>query len=278
MLVAAALVAAAGGCARRRELAPPGPIASELVALAADLGSAPSDVADAWRELDAIADRVEAHHRRTAGDWVDDLNAVVFGDLGYAREIESHDVRFFRLPSVIAERRGSCLGLGALYLALGERLGVGLDGVMVPGHFFVRTRGGTPRNVELLRRGEAMPDEWYRAKYGPPPAGADEYLRPLAPSEIGAVHWFNAGNTLREARDLRSAQLAYARAVAEFPTFAEAQASLGAVRQLEGALDDAEAAYRDAARARADLPGLAENLALLKREQQRGTSARRQTR
>jgi hypothetical protein len=278
MLLGAALIAAAGGCSRRRELAPPGPVASELIALAADLGSAPSDVAAAWRELDAIAERVDRQHRRTRGDWVDDLNAVVFGDLGYAREIESPDVRFFRLPSVIADRRGSCLGLGALYVALGERLGVGLDGVMVPGHFFVRTRGERPRNVELLRRGEAMPDDWYRAKYGPWPAAADEYLRPLTPSELAAVHWFNAGNTLRAARDVRGAGLAYARAVAEFPTFAEAQASLGAVRQLEGALEDAEAAYGDAARARADLPGLAENLALLKREQQRGRSARRHTR
>jgi tetratricopeptide (TPR) repeat protein len=277
-LLGMALVCAGFGCSRRRELAPPGPIASELIALAAGLGSAPSDVADAWRELDAIAERVDRHHHRTGGDWVEDLNAVVFGDLGYAREVESGDVRFFRLPSVIAGRRGSCLGLSALYLALGERLGVGLDGVMVPGHFFVRARGATPRNVELLRRGEAMPDEWYRGKYGPWPAGADEYLRPLTPAEMAAVHWFNAGNTLRQARDLRGAGIAYARAVAEFPTFAEAQASLGAVRQLEGALGDAEAAYEDAARARADLPGLAENVALLKREQQRGTPPRRHTR
>ena len=41
------------------------------------------------------------------------------------------------------------------------------------------------------------------------------------------------------------------------------------MRQLEGALDDAEAAYADAARARADLPGLAHNIALLGRERQR---------
>ena len=54
----------------------------------------------------------------------------------------------------------------------------------------------------------------------------------LTPSELAAVHWFNAGNTLRAARDLPGAGLAYARAAAEFPTFAEAQASLGAVRQL----------------------------------------------
>jgi tetratricopeptide (TPR) repeat protein len=277
-LLGLALGAATIGCAPRRALAPPGPVASELVALAAELGSTPGEVAEAWRELNAIAERVERHHRHTGGEWVDDLNAVVFGDLGYAREIESRDVRFFRLPSVIAGRRGSCVGLSALYLALGERLGIGLDGVMVPGHFFVRARGRVPHNVELLRRGEAMPDDWYRGKYGPWPAGADEYLRPLTASEMAAVHWFNAGNTLRASRDLRGAGLAYGRAVGEFPTFAEAQASLGAVRQLEGALDEAQAAYEDAARARPDLPGLAENLELLKREQQHGTPARRHSR
>jgi regulator of sirC expression with transglutaminase-like and TPR domain len=268
-------LAAAVGCARPPAPAPPGPRASALIAAAADLGSTPTEVEEAWRALDAIADRTRDHHRRSRGDWVDDLNAVVFGELGYEREIESRDPRFFRLPSVIAQRRGSCLGLGALYLALGERLGVALDGVMVPGHFFVRRRSSstdaTARNVELLRRGEAMPDDWYRGKYGPWPATTDEYLRPLAVWEVAAVHWFNAGNFLRAGRDLPRAAIAYARAAADFPAFAEAKASLGAVRQLQGSLGDAEAAYEDAARARADLPGLAENVAVLRRERLRET-------
>jgi regulator of sirC expression with transglutaminase-like and TPR domain len=267
-------LAAAAGCTRSQQAAP-GPIASALIAVAADLGSSPADVETAWRELDAIADRVRAHHRQTGGDWVDDLNAIVFGDLGYEREIESRELRFVRWPSVIAQRRGSCVGLGALYLALGERLGVALDGVMVPGHFFVRRRAtpheAAPRNVELLRRGEAMPDDWYRSKYGPWPADATAYLRPLSVSEVVAVHWFNAGNHLRASRDFPRAAGAYARAAAEFPAFAEAKASLGAVRQLQGSLGDAETAYEDAARARADLPGLAENLAVLKRERLRQT-------
>jgi regulator of sirC expression with transglutaminase-like and TPR domain len=276
-VVAVALcpLAAATGCARRAPHAPPGPTASALIAVAADLGATPADVEAAWRELEAIADRVRGAHRRTGGDWVDDMNAVVFGELGYEREIESRDLRFIRLPSVIAQRRGSCVGLGALYLALGERVGVALDGVMVPGHFFVRRRAASPeasaRNVELLRRGEAMPDEWYRGKYGPWPSGASAYFRPLSASEVVAVHWFNAGNHLRAARDLPRAAIAYEHAAAEFPELAEAKASLGAVRQLQGALGEAEAAYEDAARARADLPGLAENIAVLKRERLRQT-------
>ncbi len=193
-------------------------MASALLAFAAEAGSTPAEGIEAWRELDAIADRIDARHRRRGGgDWMEDFNAVVFGELGYQREIDSDDTRFFRLPSVIAARRGSCLGLGALYLVLGERLGVGVDGILVPGHFFVRTRGSAPRNVELLRRGEAMPDDWYRGKYGPWPASAVEYMRPLSPSEVAAVGWFNLGNHARKAQDLQNAALAYARAAVRFP-------------------------------------------------------------
>jgi Transglutaminase-like superfamily len=257
------------GCARGSLASqPPGPMSSTVVALAADLGAAPTDVADSWARVDEIASRVREHHARaSSGDWIADMNAVVFDQLGFEREIASQDVRFFRLPSVIAQRRGSCLGLGALYLVVAERLGVGLDGVMVPGHFFVRTREPAHRNVELLRGGESMPDAWYRTKYGPwPEAKGSPYFRPLAPSEVAAVHWFNAGNHLRAAHDLAGATVAYDRAAAALPAFAEAEASLGAVRQLEGALDQAEEAYRRAARDRPDLVGLDHNLALLKQE------------
>jgi hypothetical protein len=138
----------------------------------------------------------------------------------------------------------------------------------VPGHFFVRSGDGRElRNVELLRRGEAMPDAWYRGKYGPWPPGGAEYFRPLSIDELVAVHWFDTGNQLRAARDLDGAARAYARAAAAFPAFAEAHASLGAVRQLEGDLLGAQAAYDEAARARSDLPGLGKNVTLLKREE-----------
>ncbi|HSS39719.1 MAG TPA: transglutaminase family protein, partial [Polyangia bacterium] len=268
-LTLAAVAMAAAGCARDGLGAhPPGPMSSTILALAADLGAAPADVADSWVRVNEIAAQVRERHRRGGGgDWIADMNAVVFDQLGFEREIASQDVRFFRLPSVVAERHASCLGLGALYLVVAERLGVGLDGVMVPGHFFVRTRELAHRNIELLRRGESMPDAWYRTKYGPWPEGGESpYFRPLDPSEVAGVHWFNAGNHLRAAHDLAGAAVAYDRAAAALPGFAEAEASLGAARQLQGALDQAEAAYRQAAHARPDLPGLDHNLALLKRE------------
>jgi regulator of sirC expression with transglutaminase-like and TPR domain len=262
----AVLLAAALGCTRSASERPPGPIVSTLIALDAQLGSDPETAAAAFAGLGDIARRVEQRHRRTRGDLAADITAVVFGELGFAREIESSATRFFQLSSVIRDRRGSCLGLGALFLAVAERIGEPLDGVLLPGHFFVRTRGPGGHNIELLRQGEAMPDDWYRGKYGPWPAAGSAYFRPVSPTELGAIHWYNRGNDLRKSGDLAAAAAAFARAARDFPEFAEAHASLGAIRQLQGDFPGAAAAYDQAAAAWPDLPGLAGNRELLRRQ------------
>jgi tetratricopeptide (TPR) repeat protein len=248
---------------------------SILFALDAAFGADADAVARTFTSLQDIAARVEQRHRRTHADVADDINAVVFGELGFQREIQSTASRFFQLSSVLRDRRGSCLGLGALYLAIGERIGVPLDGILLPGHFLVRTRGPAAHNVELLRRGEVMPNEWYRRKYGPWPETRSAYFRPVTPSELGAIHWYNRGNELRAAGDLDAAEQAYARAAQEFPQFAEAHASLGAAQQVRGAVAEAEASYRAASRAWPDLPGLAHNLELLQKQRDRDAAARR---
>ena len=262
MIHAAVVVALGGGCARGDGEEAPGPIASALLGLAAELGAEPDQVIAAWQQIGVIAQRVA---RRPEKDGVDALNAVVFSDLHFAREIEDDDLRFVSLPSVITGRRGSCLGLTALYLAVAERRRLPLDGVLLPGHIYTRAPGPPPRNVELLRRGEAMPDGWYLEKYGSPPRDAGGYGRALSAIELTAVHWFNVGNRLRRLGDLARAEAAYARAAAEFPVFAEAHASLGTVRQLRGDGAGAAAAYDAAARAWPDLPGLEHNRAVLAR-------------
>jgi regulator of sirC expression with transglutaminase-like and TPR domain len=270
-----AVAAGVMGCTRSSTQRPPGPIVSALFAVDAEFGSDPETTARAFTSLQDIAARVEQRRRHTRTDVADDINAVVFGELGFEREIESTASRFFRLSSVLGDRRGSCLGLGALYLAIGERIGIPLDGILLPGHFFVRTRGPASHNVELLRRGEAMPDEWYRKKYGPWPETRSAYFRPVTVSELGAIHWYNRGNELRAAGNLGAAEQAFARAAQEFPGFAEAHASLGAAKQQRGAFAEAEASYRAAARAWPDLPGLAHNLEILRAQREQDAPARR---
>jgi tetratricopeptide (TPR) repeat protein len=265
LLCCTALAIAVLGCSRSATERPPGPLTSALFALAAEFGADADTTTRAFAGLQDIARRVENRHGRSHADVAADLNAVVFGDLGYEREIDNAATRFFELSSVISDRRGSCLGLGALYLAIGERVGIPLDGILLPGHFFARTRGPGHHNVELLRRGEAMPDDWYPKKYGPWPEGS-AYFRPVTVTELVAIHWYNRGNDLRASGDLAAAEPAYARAAQEFPDFAEAHASLGAVQQLRGAFAEAEASYHAAARAWPELPGLAGNVELLQRQ------------
>ena len=262
----AVMAAATLGCRRSPSPRPPGPVASTLFALAAELGADADTTTQAWNGLEDIARRVDKRRQRPQGDVADDINAVVFGELGFEREIDSGATRYFQIASVLSQRRGSCLGLGALYLAIAERIGAPLDGILLPGHFFVRTRGAGAHNVELLRRGEAMPDDWYRKKYGPWPGAGSAYDRPVTATELAAIHSYNRGNDLRKTGDLAAAEQAYARAAREFPAFAEAHASLGAVRQLRGAFAEAALSYQQAARAWPGLPGLAENVELVQRQ------------
>src|SRR5690348_18471764 len=120
----AVAVAATSGAACRHARRPPGPVASTLVATAAELGAPPAALVEAWAQIEDIADRATARHRRTGAPLIDALTAVVFDDLKLEREIDDDDPRFFLLSSVLTERRGSCLGLGAVYVAVADRKSV----------------------------------------------------------------------------------------------------------------------------------------------------------
>jgi tetratricopeptide (TPR) repeat protein len=230
--------------------------------------AAPADAAWSEAELIRIADQVRKAMQSEPGRAASvALRETIFGALGFAREVDDTDLRFVLLPSVLRARRGTCVGLGTLYLALGELLNVPIDGVMRPGHFFVRFRdGSSSRNVELLHQGEEMPDAWYEARFPIPGEGAREYARALSLAEVLGIVEYDIGNERRRQGRLGEAQRAYERAVAHFPDFAEAQASLGTTLHLRGALDSAELHYRAALRANPSLPGLDRNIELLGRE------------
>ena len=245
------------------EAAPQGlPLTAALLALA------PAERAVGATELERIAQLVR-RARRAAPQLPARalLRRVVFEQLGFAREVSDASLRFVYLPSVLRLRRGSCVGLGSLYLALGERLGWNMRGVIVPGHFFVRIQErGVSYNLELLRGGAELPDSWYHARYPVPVFAGAAYARPLYAEEVAGVVEYDVGNARMRQGKLLPAQLAYERARRLFPDFAEAHASAGSVAQLLGQLSRAQAAYRAARRANPQLAGVEHNLALLEAE------------
>jgi regulator of sirC expression with transglutaminase-like and TPR domain len=250
----------------RRE-GPPAPALGAIFEVALESGALGSEAARFTRaELQRMAAPAPAALGRGESS-AQVLRRVLFEEGRLVREIDSQEPRFMLLPGVLHERRGTCVGLGTLYLVLAERLGVPAHGVLVPGHFFVRIReGGRLRNVELLRQGEEMPDSWYRGKYAVPEAGGGAYMRELTVTEVAAVLRFNLGNELRERGRVEEALARYRRAAADFPSFAEAHASLGLTLQLLGRLEQARGAYEAAQRLFPSLPGLQKNLAALDEE------------
>ncbi|HVR63783.1 MAG TPA: transglutaminase family protein [Polyangia bacterium] len=278
LLAAGACHRAADGPGAPANAGPPTGAAAARVLLAAgaDLAGTANEVAQAWAfdELDRIAARVRAERQRDpAAAPAAAINRTLFDVLAFSREVDDQDIAYVLLPSVLRLHRGSCVGLGALYLALAALLDVPATGVVVPGHFFVRVddqqapgANGGWRNVELLRRGEQMKDDWYRARWPVAGAGSPASARSLSLDEVRGVIEYDVGQQWMRLDRLLEARRAYEAAAAHFPGFAEAQASLGRTRHLLGALDGAASAYAAARLAYPDLPGLSDNIKLIESE------------
>ena len=74
---------------------------------------------------------------------VDALNALLFEDEGFHGNIPQYeDPRNSFLPDVLERRTGLPIALAVVYVEVGRRAGVPLQGVNFPGHFLVRHRSG----------------------------------------------------------------------------------------------------------------------------------------
>jgi len=92
------------------------------------------------------------------------LNEFLFGELGYRGNTRDYyDPRNSYLNDVLDRRIGIPITLSVLYMELGRRVGLAVDGVSFPGHFLVRVRlrggvivldpfaGGVPQSEPELR-------------------------------------------------------------------------------------------------------------------------------
>jgi len=125
-------------------------------------------------EIERMALRLRAHlgsgrgAANSPGDSAEErvmaLNQFLFGELGYrGNDKEYYDPRNSYLNEVMDRRTGIPITLAVLYMTLGRRIGLPLEGVSFPGHFLVRLRlrggmlvldpfdGGTPLAADDLR-------------------------------------------------------------------------------------------------------------------------------
>ncbi len=103
------------------------------------------DVARYLRWVDALAHEVAARLDGDPGplEAVRALNGLLFDEEGFRGNLDDYyDPRNSFLNDVLDRRTGIPITLSTLYIEVGRRAGLAVDGIGLPGHFVVRV-GGT---------------------------------------------------------------------------------------------------------------------------------------
>lgn len=93
-------------------------------------------------ELTALAREAKNYARGNFSARVDGLCRYVFHELGFrGNKKDYYDPRNSHFNQVLDRRKGIPITLSAVMMALGQRVGVGIVGIGLPGHFIVRCSG-----------------------------------------------------------------------------------------------------------------------------------------
>lgn len=124
------------------------------------------DVPAYLAELERLAQRLRSRlpQAHAGEEKVIALNAFLYEELGFTGNVEAYyDPRNSYLNEVMDRKTGIPISLSIVYMEIGRRIGLPLEGVSFPGHFLVRLRvrggvlmldpfaGGAPQSVDALR-------------------------------------------------------------------------------------------------------------------------------
>jgi tetratricopeptide (TPR) repeat protein len=223
-----------------------------------DLGTAALIISEQWSDvvpgrryqskLDDIAleirKRCQQQNIKSHPQMIQLINKYLFDELGFKTVEEANDLF---LHSVLDRKKGYCLSLSVLYLAIGERLGLPLYGVVVPGHFFVRYDNGAIRfNIESTSKGGYADDNHYIEEFKVPENNRHVYLENLNKRQTLGCFFNNLGNSYNDVGNADQAMVALERAVEINPSLAESRANLGNIYLSKGRVNDAIYEYRKA--------------------------------
>jgi len=165
-------------------------------------------------EIESIAARLRARLKDGGGveQRVIALNQFLYDELGYWGNTEDYyDPRNSYLNEVIDRKTGIPITLAVLYMALGRRIGLPLEGVSFPGHFLVRVRvhggvlildpfaGGAPQSeAELRARLQRVIPEGAAADVSVAELPLEQFLEPASNRQIVARVLRNLKGIYRE--------------------------------------------------------------------------------
>ena len=166
-------------------------------------------------DLERLALRLRGRMPQTlrAEERVIALNQFLFDDLGYWGNTDDYyDPRNSYLNEVMDRKTGIPITLAILYMEVGRRVGLPLEGVSFPGHFLVRLRvrggtlildpfsGGMPQSEDELRaRLERVIPEGAAAELPVADLPLEQFLEPATNRQILARLLRNLKGIYREA-------------------------------------------------------------------------------
>ena len=123
------------------------------------------DVAKLKEGLEALEAKAKKRLEgvKDPGEMVKALNEVLLRD----RKASYTSNQYWRdstLAASVLRGQGNCLSTTTLYAVIGQRLGLPIHVVLVPGHSFVRFEDGASRiNIETTMSGSELTDSYYRS-------------------------------------------------------------------------------------------------------------------
>jgi regulator of sirC expression with transglutaminase-like and TPR domain len=147
------------------------------------------DVEGSLELLEAYGAEARSRVARAAGRELAALNDYLFGELGFAGNREDYyDPANSLLHRVLERRKGIPITLSIVYMEVGRRAGLKVEGVGLPGHFIVRAMVGDSATLVDPFEGKPTDEDECRQRldsiYGGQLSLAEEHLRPASARAI----------------------------------------------------------------------------------------------
>jgi len=224
----------------------------------------PVDPSMVGREIQRLTERLRPEVNRATDESqvVDAFRRVLLDEEGFVYDKSPSDPGNYLLETVLARKKGNCLGLSMLYLSLADRLGLPFRGVYVPSHCFVRYEGETvQRNVEFAESGAPWKDERYRREFRIRPGRP--YLHSLGSLEMVGVFLKTLGAGYSRKGQEEDALRLYDEAGRLYPGLPDVHYNAGVSLQKLGRLEDAAGKYRRALALDPEMAAARDNLSIL---------------
>jgi tetratricopeptide (TPR) repeat protein len=195
------------------------------------------DIEQANRAFDKIADEIEVRIEgvEEPNKVVGIINDYLFGECQIQPD-ESKVIENFLVDKVLENKKGCCMGLSMLYLALAERLNLPVFMKSVPLHVYVcYDNGFTTLNIETTLKGFICSDSYY--SYHFPCAEEHQTIRKLTNREALGLFLCDVGFCLRQDPN---ALAVYKKALKLFPGSAQINTNTGLVLHTLNRLKQAE--------------------------------------